>query len=103
VTGTVERIDAGPSELRSELLEDAGERKNLNTYGLLKLEKLRLELIAHFDQPSHFAIMPYAAYDVKGIQAILAEIGQMARQKNGGGNGVFNESPGKGGKWGFLA
>jgi hypothetical protein len=42
------------SHLGHELLEKARERKNLRPHVLVQLEKLRLELIADINNPTHY-------------------------------------------------
>jgi len=49
VTGTVECIGARPSQL----LEETGKRENFSPYFCTQFEKLRLELVAHFDHPRY--------------------------------------------------
>ena len=61
MTGAIERIDAGPSQLRPELLEQACECESLHAHVLGQRVKLRLQFIADLDNPIHILIMPYIA------------------------------------------
>jgi hypothetical protein len=52
VAGAVQRIDARPSQLRPELLEQAGQGQNLRPHVFVQREELRLEFIANLDAPT---------------------------------------------------
>ena len=53
VAGTVQRIDAGPPQLRAELPEKARQRQNLRLHVFLKREELRLEFVTDLNDPTH--------------------------------------------------
>jgi len=53
VTGIVQRIDARTPQLLPELLQEPGVRKDFGSYVFGQFRKLRFELIADFDVPSH--------------------------------------------------
>ena len=57
VPGTVERVNAGPSQLRPELLQKLCKSKDLRLYILVQSIKFRLELISNFDDPRHINSM----------------------------------------------
>ena len=57
VAGAIQSVHARPSQLRSELLQKSGERKNFGPHVLVKIVELRLELrlelVADFNGPRH--------------------------------------------------
>jgi hypothetical protein len=67
VAGTIEGVNAGPSQLRPGLLQEAGEGENFRPHGLVQIVKFRLKLIANFNRLIHYNSMPYNAYAVKCI------------------------------------
>jgi hypothetical protein len=58
MAGTIEGVNAGPSQLWSELLQEAGEGENFRPHILMQTVKFRLELIANFDGLNHTDSMP---------------------------------------------
>ena len=46
MAGAAQLIDARPSQLRPELLEQAGQSQNLRPYVFVQREELRFELVA---------------------------------------------------------
>ena len=69
VTGIVQRIDARPSQLRPESLEEPGMGKNLGTHGRRQFLELWFKLVTDFNIPSHRLIMTWNTYVVKIILA----------------------------------
>lgn len=65
VAGAVQRIDAGPPQLRPELLEKAGRGQNLSLHVFRQREELRFELVADLDDSAHLHNMAYNTYGVK--------------------------------------
>lgn len=76
VTGIVQRIDARTPQLRPELLQEPGVGKNLDSQVLGQHPKLRLELVADFDFPSHYSIMTSNTYGVKIILDLAVARGE---------------------------
>lgn len=56
VAGAVQRIDARPPQLRSELLEQAGQSQNLRPYIFVQRGEFRFEFIANLDVLAHCPI-----------------------------------------------
>src|SRR5690242_15060580 len=67
VTGIVQCIDARAPQLRPKLLQKPGVGKDFGSNVLRQFRKLRLELIADLDIPSHQSIMAYNTYVLKII------------------------------------
>jgi hypothetical protein len=67
VTGIVQSIDARTPQLRPELLQEPGVGKDLGSYVFRQFLKLRFQLVADFDVPSHELIMAFKTYGVKTI------------------------------------
>jgi len=67
VTGIVQRIDTRPTQLRPEQLQEPSMGKNLDSHVLGQIFKLRPELVADLDIPSHYSIMALNTYGVKII------------------------------------
>jgi hypothetical protein len=63
----LERVDARATELRAELLKQAGHGKNLSPHVFVQLLKFRRELVGNLNDLSHYQTMPLIAYSVKGI------------------------------------
>ena len=74
VTGIVQRIDTRTPQLRPKLLQEPGVGEDFGSNVLRQFRKLRLELVADFDVPSHESIMAYNTYGLKFIfdQALAA-------------------------------
>ena len=67
VAGAIQRIQAGPPELRPELLEKASQRQNFRPHVLAQFVELRLKLVADLNNPAQVYNMIYRPYDVKYI------------------------------------
>src|SRR5262249_40347553 len=65
--GSVQCINAGPPQLRPELLEKARQGQNLCLYLLVQRVELRLKLIPDLNNPAHLSNMVLNPYDVKPI------------------------------------
>ena len=67
VVRVVERAHPGPSELRSELLQEPRQRQNFRLHVLGQFVELRLELVANLNNPDHIYNMVCNTYDVNSI------------------------------------
>jgi hypothetical protein len=56
VAGVPQRIDARTSQLRPELLKQAGQSQNLRPYVFVQLEELQLEFIVNLNTPARLII-----------------------------------------------
>ena len=65
VARIVQRIDARTPQLRPELLQEPRVGKDFRPYVLRQFFKLRFELVADFDIPSHESIMACNTYGIK--------------------------------------
>src|SRR5208337_5103006 len=68
VAGAVQGIDAGPPQLRPQLLENAGQRQNFRLHVFLQHKELRPELIADLNNPAHPYNMTCTPYDFNYIR-----------------------------------
>ena len=69
VARIVQRVRAGPLQLRPELLEKASHYQNLGPHVFVQRVELRLKLIANLNNPAHLENMAYDTYDVNSIYA----------------------------------
>ena len=69
VARAVQRVNAGPAQLRPKLLQQAGQRQDLRPHVLVQLVELRLKLVADLNNPTHPCNMTYSSYYVKYIYA----------------------------------
>jgi hypothetical protein len=71
MAGSVQSVNAGPPQLRSELLEQARQGQDLGLHILMQRVELGFKLIANLDNPAHSpphrCNMIYTPYDVKSI------------------------------------
>src|SRR5450432_1190760 len=70
VAPSVQRIGAGPLQLRPELLEKPGHCQNLYPHVRVQRVELRLKLIANLNNPVHrltYGSMTWGTYDVNYI------------------------------------
>src|SRR3989304_4047713 len=73
VARVVQRISAGPLQLRPELLEKPSHCQNLRPHVFVQRVELRLKLIANLNNPAYIYTMIYSPYDVNSIFLSLGE------------------------------
>ena len=67
VPGAVQRVHPGPSQLRTELLQQARQSQDLSLHIHVQTVEFRLELVGDRDSPVHPTSMSFETYEVKSM------------------------------------